>query len=92
MVKELQRKSMQQLTVEFFDGEAPDVADFQTLTNVFSAEKKANTYYIKVSEDVNDLLKFVTSRHIKRMTLEDSSLEDIFLTYYKDELDLAEEE
>ena len=91
MVKELQRKSMQQLTVEFFDGEAPDVTDFQTLTNVFSAEKKANTYYIKVSEDVNDLLKFVTSRHIKRMTLEDSSLEDIFLTYYKDELDLGQE-
>jgi ABC-2 type transport system ATP-binding protein len=91
-VKELQRKSMQQLTVEFFDGEAPDVADFQALPNVFSAEKKVDTYYIKVSEDVNDLMKFITSRKIKRMTLEDSSLEDIFLTYYKDELDLLEEE
>ncbi|MHA1979379.1 MAG: ATP-binding cassette domain-containing protein [Candidatus Hodarchaeales archaeon] len=90
-VKELQRKSMQQLTVEFFDGEAPDVADFQALPNVFSVEKKADTYYIKVSEDVNDLLKFITARRIKRMTLEDSSLEDIFLTYYKDELDLIEE-
>ena len=91
-VKELQRKSMQQVTVEFFDGEAPEVAEFQTIPNVYSAEKKADTYYVKVSEDVNDLLKFTTARRIKRMTLEDSSLEDIFLTYYKDELDLLEEE
>jgi hypothetical protein len=83
---------MQQLSVEFIDGEAPDLSEFQAVPNVFSVEKKANIYFVKVKEDVNDLLKFVTARRIKRMTLEDSSLEDIFLTYYKDELDEGEEE
>ncbi|PWI48801.1 hypothetical protein CEE45_04390 [Candidatus Heimdallarchaeota archaeon B3_Heim] len=91
-VKELRRKSMQLLSVEFVDGETPDLDEFQAIPNIFSVEKKANTFLVKVKEDVNDLLKFVTSRRVKRMTLEDSSLEDIFLTYYKDELDLLEEE
>ncbi len=91
-VKELRTKSMQLLTVEFFDGELPDLADFQAVPNVFSVEKKASVFYVKVKEDVNALLKFVTLRRIKRMTLEDSSLEDIFLTYYKDELDVEQED
>ncbi len=91
-VKELRRKSMQLLSVEFVNGEIPDLDEFQAIPNVFSVEKKANTFFVKVKEDVNDLLKFVTSRRVKRMTLEDSSLEDIFLTYYKDELDLLAEE
>ena len=78
---------MQLLSVEFFDGETPGLDEFQVVPNVFSVEKKANTFFVKVKEDVNDLLKFVTSRRVKRMTLEDSTLEDIFLTYYKDELD-----
>lgn len=91
-VKELQTKSMQLLSVEFIDGETPNIDEFQAISNVFSVEKKDNTFFVKVKEDVNDLLKFVTSRRIKRMTLENSSLEDIFLTYYKDELDLLTEE
>jgi len=91
-VKTLRSKSMQILNVEFEDGQAPGIGEFQALPNVFSAEKKANSFHIKVKEDVNDLMKFVTSHRIKRMTLEDSSLEDIFLTYYKDELDLLQEE
>lgn len=91
-VKSLRSKSMQILNIEFEDGQAPEIGEIQTIPNVFSAEKKANSFHIKVKEDVNDLMKFVTSRRIKRMTLEDSSLEDIFLTYYKDELDLLEEE
>ncbi len=90
-VKELRTKSMQQLTVEFADGEVPDISDIEGLSNVFSVKRDNSTFYIKVKEDINDLLKFITTNRIKRMTLEDSSLEDIFLTYYKDELDEPEE-
>jgi ABC-2 type transport system ATP-binding protein len=90
--KELRNKSMQIMNIEFMDGQVPGLEEFQSVTNVFSVEKKANTFLVKVKEDVNDLMKFVTSRRIKRMTLEDSSLEDIFLTYYKDEIDLEKEE
>jgi ABC-2 type transport system ATP-binding protein len=91
-VKELRTKSMQQLSVEFHGGEKTDLAEFQAVPNVFSVEKKANIFFVKIKEDVNDLLKFLASRRVKRMTLEDSSLEDIFLTYYKDELESLEEE
>ncbi|MHA1945575.1 MAG: ATP-binding cassette domain-containing protein [Candidatus Hodarchaeales archaeon] len=90
--KELRNKSMQIMNVEFTDGQDPDLEEFQAVPNVYSVEKRANTFHIKVKEDVNELMKYVTARRIKRITLEDSSLEDIFLTYYKDELDLAEEE
>ncbi len=91
-VKDLRTKSMQIMNVEFTDGQEPELGEFQAIPNVFSAEKRANTFHIKVKEGVNDLMKFVTTRRIKRITLEDSSLEDIFLTYYKDELDLVKEE
>jgi ABC-2 type transport system ATP-binding protein len=86
-VKELRNKSMQIMNVEFMDGQNPDLGQFQAIQNVFSVEKKGEGFLVKVKEDVNDLMKFVTARRIKRITLEDSSLEDIFLTYYKDELD-----
>ncbi len=91
-VKQLRKKSMQTMNVEFPDGEVPEIGDIQAIPNVFSVEKKADGFLIKVKEDVNDLLQFVVTRRVKRMTLEDSSLEDIFLTYYKDELDLQKEE
>ncbi|MFX0208958.1 MAG: ATP-binding cassette domain-containing protein [Candidatus Hodarchaeota archaeon] len=92
-VKELRRKSIQNLNVEFMKGEVPDIDAIKTLPNVISVEKRDGTaFHITVKEDVNDLLKLVTSRRIKRMTLEDSSLEEIFLEYYRDELDRLKEE
>lgn len=91
-VKELRKKAMQTMNVEFVEGDVPEISDFQAIPNVANVEKKDGNFLIRVKEDVNDLLKFVTTRRVKRMTLEDSSLEDIFLTYYKDELDLVMEE
>ncbi|MFW9905940.1 MAG: ATP-binding cassette domain-containing protein [Candidatus Thorarchaeota archaeon] len=84
-VKQLRKKSIQTMNVEFANGDVPQVSDFQAILNVTSVEKKDDNFLIRVKEDVNDLLKFVINRRVKRMTLEDSSLEDIFLTYYKDE-------
>ena len=91
-VKQLRKKAMQTMNVEFVEGDVPEISDFQAIPNVANVEKKDGNFLIRVKEDVNDLLKFVTTRRVKRMTLEDSSLEDIFLTYYKDELDLVMEE
>ena len=91
-VKELRRKSIQILKVEFLDAEAPDIAEFKANPNVISVERRDGSFQIRVKEDVNDLLRLVTSRRIKRMTLEDSSLEEIFLEYYKDEIDRLKEE
>ncbi len=91
-VKELRRKSMQRLNVEFMKGETPNIDAIKAIPNVISVEKMDGTFQIRVKEDVNNLLKLVTSQRIKRMTLEDSSLEEIFLEYYKDEFDRLKEE
>jgi len=91
-VKQLRKKAMQTMNVEFAEGDVPEISEFQAIPNIAGVEKKDGNFLIRVKEDVNDLLKFVTTRRVKRMTLEDSSLEDIFLTYYKDEIDLAKEE
>ncbi|MHA2225095.1 MAG: ABC transporter ATP-binding protein [Candidatus Hodarchaeales archaeon] len=91
-VKELRRKSVQIINVEFKNGEAPGIDEFKANPNVISVEKMDGNFQIKVKEDVNDLLKLITSRLIKRITLEDTSLEEIFLEYYKDELDRQKEE
>ena len=91
-VKELRRKSIQYLNVEFMKGEVPNIDAIKSIPNVISVEKRDGTYQIRVKEDVNDLLKLITSQRVKRMTLEDSSLEEIFLEYYKDEIDRFKEE
>ncbi|MFX1285910.1 MAG: ATP-binding cassette domain-containing protein [Promethearchaeota archaeon] len=91
-VKELRKKAIQTMNVEFAEGDVPEISEFQAIPHVTSVEKKDGNFLIRVKKDVNNLLKFVTTRRVKRMTLEDSSLEEIFLTYYKDEFDLAEEE
>ncbi|MFX0014024.1 MAG: ATP-binding cassette domain-containing protein [Promethearchaeota archaeon] len=91
-IKELKKKSMQAMNVEFASGEVIEVDVFKAIPNVIEVKKQDGIFQIKVKEDVNDLLKAVTSRRVKRMTLEDSSLEEIFLEYYKDELDREKEE
>lgn len=91
-VKKLKRRSMQILNVEFAKGEAPGIDEFKTIPNVIDVKLKDGTLQVKVKEDINDLLKLVISRRVNRMTLEDSSLEEIFLEYYKDELDRKKEE
>jgi ABC-2 type transport system ATP-binding protein len=92
-VKKLRRKSMQHMNVEFVEGEAPDIEAIKANPNVVSVEKRDGTvFHITVKEDINDLLKIITSNQIIRMTLEDTSLEEIFIEYYKDEIDRLEEE
>jgi len=91
-VKDLRNKSMQIMKVEFADGYDTLIDDIQAIPNLVSVKKKDGYFEIRIKEDINELLKFVVSRGVKRLTLEDSSLEDIFLEYYKDELDQEEEE
>ncbi|MFW9854709.1 MAG: ATP-binding cassette domain-containing protein [Candidatus Thorarchaeota archaeon] len=91
-VKELRRKSIQNLIIEFSEDETPSIEEFKVIPNVISVDKRDGTFLIKVKENVNELLKVVTSHRVKRMTLEDTSLEEIFLEYYKDELDRLQEE
>ncbi|MFQ5979325.1 MAG: ATP-binding cassette domain-containing protein [Candidatus Heimdallarchaeota archaeon] len=83
-VETLLEKSLQELTIEFESSPPPSEDDFRSLTNVVAVQKdqQNSKFQLKIKEDVNELLKFLTQYRIKRMTLRDASLEEIFLHYY----------
>jgi ABC-2 type transport system ATP-binding protein len=82
-VEELREKSLQQAIIQFEDG-LPDEEEFTALDTVISVEKvNGYTYKMKIKEDVNNLMKLLTNYKIKRLTVEDASLQEIFLEYYK---------
>jgi ABC-2 type transport system ATP-binding protein len=88
-VEKLLEKSLQALTIEFEpSSKIPSEDDFCGLSNVIRVQKnhQNSKFRLKIKEDVNDLLKFLTGYQVKRMTLTDASLEEIFLHYYSDEL------
>lgn len=85
-VKNLRKKNLQVLKVEFDSpNNAPKEKEFKTLSSVINVEKDDGTWTIKVSKNINEILQLIAPHKINRCTLEDSSLEDIFLEYYKDE-------
>jgi hypothetical protein len=40
-------------------------------------------YSLKIKEDVNELLRFLADYEIERLSIEDATLEEIFLQYYE---------
>ncbi|MHA2059710.1 MAG: ATP-binding protein DrrA1-3 family domain-containing protein, partial [Candidatus Ranarchaeia archaeon] len=91
-VQELRKKSVQVMHVEFTSGDVPDVNAVNSIPNVINVNQTKDTLQIKIRGDVNTLLKLVTNHQVKRITLEDSSLEEIFLEYYKTEADRQQED
>jgi ABC-2 type transport system ATP-binding protein len=85
-IEELKAKFLQKMRIIFSKKEdMPTAEELLTLSNVVSAEKpngKVRTFILTIEEDANELLKFVTKFHIKRLSIEDASIEEIFLTYY----------
>jgi hypothetical protein len=45
---------------------------------------------VTIKGDVNEVIRLISRAKVKRMTLEDAPLEDIFLQYYMDESELKE--
>lgn len=89
-VESLREKAMQNLTVTFKDpsnspteeifGQVPNVVSVEVHQNGF--QNNGSTFKVKVREDVNALLALLAKYPVKRMTLEDASLQDIFLEFY----------
>ena len=83
-VEELKSKFMQHLKVSFKNGNIPTSDNFQEIPSVISVDKQNNhTFVLQVKEDVNDLMKFITKFTIHRISIQDASLEEIFLQYYQ---------
>ena len=90
-VEDLRQKSLQNMTIEFYKDKAkPSEEDFMKLSTVISVMEKRNghnhngtiIYILKIKENVNELIKFLGQYDIKRLSIENASLSDIFLTYY----------
>ncbi len=86
-IEELKAKFLQKMRIIFSKKEdMPTVEELLSLSTVVSAEKpngKVRTFLLTIEEDANELLKFVTKFHIKRLSIEDATIEEIFLQYYQ---------
>lgn len=86
-IEELKAKFLQKMRIIFSKEEdMPTAEEFLNLSTVVSAEKvkgKVRTFLLTIEEDANELLKFVTKFNIKRLAIEDATIEEIFLQYYQ---------
>ena len=86
-IEDLKQKSLQNVKIKFSSKRMPEVTEFKELTSIIKTEKiDEKTYQLTVKEDINDLLKLLTNYNVKRMTVNDASLEDIFLKFYEGEV------
>lgn len=84
-IDELRSMSLQNMTIEFVEHITPSLLDnLRNISNVISIEQKdVFVLSLKTKIDINELLRTLSTYKIKKMTLEDSNLQEIFLTYYK---------
>jgi ABC-2 type transport system ATP-binding protein len=83
-VDALKNKFMQHIKVSFKNGSIPNEEDFKGISSVISVTKENSvTFVLQVKEDINELMKFITKFSINRISIQDVSLEDIFLQYYQ---------
>lgn len=83
-VEDLKAKFMQKVTVKFNGSAVPEENDIKQLNTVISVERtKKNTFILKIKEDVNELLRWLSNYDIKRFRCEDATLEEIFLHFYE---------
>lgn len=83
-IESLQSKMGKKLTVEFM--EDVDVELFQ-MAGVTDVEKEDSKISLIVTENLDQVIKKVSNYRITNMTLETFSLEQLFLSYYKEEDD-----
>lgn len=83
-VNDLRNKSIQNVQINFSDSNIPKENELKKLESVISVEKSINdTINLKIKGDPGELLDWLSKQNIQRLSIEDASLEDIFLQYYK---------
>ena len=82
-VENLVSKFLQNVRVSF-TSEVPDLETLEAIDSVISAEAEdEDTLLLKVREDINELLRVLTNYKLDRLSIEDATLEEIFLQYYQ---------
>lgn len=83
-VNALQRKSIQNVNVTFSRSSSINIDEIKNMKSVISVEQnRNNSFVIKIKGDSNELIKYLSKYQFQYLTIENSSLEDIFLQYYQ---------
>jgi ABC-2 type transport system ATP-binding protein len=83
-VENLKNKFLQNVRIKFSENKFMDEKKLLELETVISCSKENNnTLFLKVKENVNELINLIKDIEIIRLTIEDASLEEIFLHYYE---------
>jgi ABC-2 type transport system ATP-binding protein len=82
-VNELRNKSIQHVKINFSKSVTSIEKDLQKLKSVISIEKNNDAVNLKIKGDPNELLRWLSKQKVRRLAIENASLEDIFLQYYK---------
>ncbi len=83
-IQDLKSKFLQNISVNFSKDSIPDKSFFDDLPFVMDVEKINDTSFkLQLKENINELLKELSGYKIDRLTIEDASLEEIFLHYYQ---------
>ena len=83
-IKDLKNKFLQNISVKFSKDKAPEKSFFESLPFILTVEKTNETSFrLQLKENINELLKAISSFKIERITIEDANLEEIFLHYYQ---------
>ena len=82
-VENLVSKFLQNVRVSF-TSVVPDLEELEAIDSVISVEAEdEDTLLLKVKEDINELLRFLTNYELDRLSISDATLEEIFLQYYQ---------
>ncbi|MBY9000385.1 MAG: ABC transporter ATP-binding protein [Candidatus Heimdallarchaeota archaeon] len=82
-IENLRRKFLQNVFVRFSSSKVPKIEEIKELTFVLEVNQENNgNFKLKIKENINELLNWLSKYKIERLSIEDSSLEEIFLHYY----------
>jgi ABC-2 type transport system ATP-binding protein len=86
-IEDLKQKFLQNVKIKFSSKKIPKESELKGLVSIIKMEKiDDKTFHLMIKEDINELLKVLTNYNVKRMTVNDASLEDIFLKFYESEV------
>ncbi len=83
-IEDLKNKFLQNIKIVFSSNNSPNEKDFKSVQSIVSFEKSnKNAYRLKIKGNIDELLSWLTDYDVERITIEDASLEEIFLHYYE---------
>ena len=69
--------------MRFSSSNVPTLKEIKELDFVLDAKQKNNgNFELKIKENIDDLINWLKGYEIERLSIEDASLEEIFLHYY----------